>query len=359
MLFIILFLLIYHQESMGNTEVVHAFTASSTTTSVVVSTHPRIGKPSKQRQVKILKQPISNPKLTLSLASFDNMNNFSDSTKNDSRTPQSQRQETPRVLSNQQGKREMLDSIMAQPPIYTEGDTTMDINNNILPIIDDSTQALIDCIVIAADGRKADNIAAWYVAHMTTMTSVLIVVSGNSRPQNQAICAAIRTAVSQLNTHPSNHDDNNNNNNNNNTIQSYQYPQPSIEGTAESGWMILDYGSVMVHVMTPKSRLFYNVEGKWKQPQPMITSGTTTVMTTAIPLDLSNLLVPNTAATTTVTSNDLQSQPPRRMLQYDGNDVRREQENMIPNTSIVSDFETDQDVVAKKQDEDELDPFWS
>merc|ERR1712115_246858 len=36
------------------------------------------------------------------------------------------------------------------------------------------------------------------------------------------------------------------------------------EGSADSGWTILDYGSIMVHVMTPKSRLFYNVEGKWK-----------------------------------------------------------------------------------------------
>jgi Ribosomal silencing factor during starvation len=26
----------------------------------------------------------------------------------------------------------------------------------------------------------------------------------------------------------------------------------------------LDYGSVMVHIMTPKSRLYYNVEGQWR-----------------------------------------------------------------------------------------------
>jgi hypothetical protein len=29
--------------------------------------------------------------------------------------------------------------------------------------------------------------------------------------------------------------------------------------------MLLDYGGVMVHVMTPKSRLYYNVEGQWVQ----------------------------------------------------------------------------------------------
>ena len=35
------------------------------------------------------------------------------------------------------------------------------------------------------------------------------------------------------------------------------------EGSADSGWILLDYGEVMVHVMTPKSRLFYDMEGQW------------------------------------------------------------------------------------------------
>ena len=34
------------------------------------------------------------------------------------------------------------------------------------------------------------------------------------------------------------------------------------EGSADSGWILLDYGEVMVHIMTPKSRLFYDIEGQ-------------------------------------------------------------------------------------------------
>lgn len=37
------------------------------------------------------------------------------------------------------------------------------------------------------------------------------------------------------------------------------------EGSADSGWILLDYGEVMVHVMTPKSRLFYDMEGQWRE----------------------------------------------------------------------------------------------
>jgi Ribosomal silencing factor during starvation len=36
------------------------------------------------------------------------------------------------------------------------------------------------------------------------------------------------------------------------------------DGNPNSGWMVLDYGSIMVHIMTAKSRLFYNVEGQWR-----------------------------------------------------------------------------------------------
>jgi len=52
------------------------------------------------------------------------------------------------------------------------------------------------------------------------------------------------------------------------------------EGTADSGWMVLDYESVMVHIMTPKSRLYYNVEGQWVEKGGDY-------------MDLSRVLVPN------------------------------------------------------------------
>ena len=118
--------------------------------------------------------------------------------------------------------------------------------------------------------------------------------------------------------------------------------------------MILDYGSVMVHVMTPKSRLFYNVEGKWKQPQPMMIissslSGTGgTVMTTAIPLDLSHLLVPNTA---TIASNTLQQQQ-QRIRDGDVYDY----DSIVSSDNTDTDLDTYQD---EGKEEEELDPFWS
>lgn len=111
--------------------------------------------------------------------------------------------------------------------------------------LDTDLMELVECIIRAADARKADNIVALDVAQVTTLSNVLIILSGNSRPQNQAIASAITKDVEE--------------------VYGWRPGGNGVpEGSAESGWMLLDYGSVMVHIMTPKSRLYYNVEGQWR-----------------------------------------------------------------------------------------------
>ncbi len=36
-----------------------------------------------------------------------------------------------------------------------------------------------------------------------------------------------------------------------------------IEGTASSGWMLMDYGSVIVHIFSPAMRDYYQLEALW------------------------------------------------------------------------------------------------
>lgn len=158
-----------------------------------------------------------------------------------------------RVIEKQD---DMLD-FMEEPMGNSVGD---DAPNG--PPEQDDLANLVRCIVKAGDARKAENIVALRVSEVSTLTSFVVILCGNSRPQNQAITAAIKNDVEE---------------------QHGMLPGSTgvPEGNADSGWMVLDYGSIMVHIMTPKSRLFYNIEGQWKDKGGEY-------------MDLSDVVLPNT-----------------------------------------------------------------
>jgi ribosome-associated protein len=44
----------------------------------------------------------------------------------------------------------------------------------------------------------------------------------------------------------------------------------SSEGTPESGWILLDYGGVVVHLFLPEIRRFYALEDLWEKAQTVV-----------------------------------------------------------------------------------------
>jgi ribosome-associated protein len=42
------------------------------------------------------------------------------------------------------------------------------------------------------------------------------------------------------------------------------------EGKPDSGWVLLDYGDVIVHVFSPTQRSFYNLEQLWAAATPIV-----------------------------------------------------------------------------------------
>lgn len=144
---------------------------------------------------------------------------------------------------------DLLD-VIESPPV-PDGRLPVDQNNESISPNMDPLAPLVETIVKAADMRKASDIRAIRVSQLTATTSFVIIVSGNSRPQNQAIAGAIQDEVMIFED----------------GMRTKGNGVP--EGDANSGWILLDYGDIMVHIMTPKSRLFYDIEGRWEKGEDM------------------------------------------------------------------------------------------
>ena len=43
-----------------------------------------------------------------------------------------------------------------------------------------------------------------------------------------------------------------------------------LEGTIDSGWLLLDFGDVIVHIFAPTEREYYRLDELWSQTIPIV-----------------------------------------------------------------------------------------
>ena len=95
-------------------------------------------------------------------------------------------------------------------------------------------------VVDAARSKKASRIRLLDVRDIASFTDTFAFMSGGSDRQNRAIAEAIEEALKLSGERPI-----------------------SREGEANGNWVLLDYGSLVVHVMDEETRRHYNLEGLW------------------------------------------------------------------------------------------------
>jgi ribosome-associated protein len=102
------------------------------------------------------------------------------------------------------------------------------------------TNDLLKLVIDALEDVKGQEISQLSVGHLTTITDSMVFCSGTSKRHVKALSDSVIEKAKQNQVSPL-----------------------GVEGQEVSEWILVDLGSVVVHVMMPAVREFYNLESLW------------------------------------------------------------------------------------------------
>lgn len=101
---------------------------------------------------------------------------------------------------------------------------------------------LAHAIVDIMSSKKAANILMLDVHDVTYLADYYILCDGSSNRQIDAITEGLLEDLKKAGSQ-----------------------RAVIEGSSESGWVLVDFGSVIAHVFSPEKRAYYQLEELWKE----------------------------------------------------------------------------------------------
>lgn len=99
---------------------------------------------------------------------------------------------------------------------------------------------MVAATVAALEDIKGRDIVVLDVRRMTALFDKLVVVSGDSTRQNRALANNVQEKLKALGA----------------TVH-------GVEGVESGEWILIDLGAVVVHIMQPAIRQYYNLEELW------------------------------------------------------------------------------------------------
>ena len=111
-------------------------------------------------------------------------------------------------------------------------------------------QKMVDVAVNALEDVKAKDIVVLDVSKKTSLFQRMIVASGDSNRQVKALVSNVTV-----------------------DLKDQGFEIISTEGTDSGEWALVDAGDVVVHVMLPAVRDYYDIEALWGGEKPSFHSG--------------------------------------------------------------------------------------
>lgn len=103
---------------------------------------------------------------------------------------------------------------------------------------------LLDVVTAALDDGKAEDVKVLDVRKLTSIADFMVVATGRSSRQVKALADRVVDAARKRKVRP-----------------------VGTEGEETSEWVLVDLGDVIVHLMQPETRGFYQLEKLWEIPK--------------------------------------------------------------------------------------------
>ncbi len=105
---------------------------------------------------------------------------------------------------------------------------------------------LTRCVVASLDKHKAADIRIIGVTDVTSLADYFVIAEGTSSTQVKALSDYVETELEEKGVTPL-----------------------RVEGYNASNWILMDYGTVIVHVFQGETRQFYDLERLWKDGEQL------------------------------------------------------------------------------------------
>ena len=92
----------------------------------------------------------------------------------------------------------------------------------------------------AMDNKKAEDIRIISLTGISTLADYFLIASGNNVPHVQALVDEVEEKLGRAGCNA------------------------RIEGYQNAGWILMDFGDIVVHVFSKEDRLFYDLERIWR-----------------------------------------------------------------------------------------------
>jgi ribosome-associated protein len=106
--------------------------------------------------------------------------------------------------------------------------------------IDIGDTRVADFVITVLEEAKASDVRLLDVRQLTDITDYMVIANGTSSRHVVAMAERVREAGLKRELRPL-----------------------AAEGEGEGEWIVLDYGDVVIHLMMPDRRVFYDLDGLW------------------------------------------------------------------------------------------------